>query len=95
MSTRIHDCSSPDNIFRPAMLTPKIESDFAEVAQSIKAACDTYNQEVAIAAYYLAQQRGFEPGHEIDDWLAAEAQNRMARRRRVLGPSVSAADPVA
>ncbi|HEY7994820.1 MAG TPA: DUF2934 domain-containing protein [Candidatus Eremiobacteraceae bacterium] len=26
------------------------------------------------AAYYIAEQRGFEPGHELDDWLAAEAQ---------------------
>jgi len=26
------------------------------------------------AAYFIAQQRGFAPGHEIDDWLAAEAQ---------------------
>jgi len=24
------------------------------------------------AAYYLAEQRGFEPGHELDDWLTAE-----------------------
>jgi Protein of unknown function (DUF2934) len=24
------------------------------------------------AAYFLAQARGFEPGHELDDWLAAE-----------------------
>lgn len=26
------------------------------------------------AAYYIAEQRGFEAGHELDDWLAAEAQ---------------------
>lgn len=25
------------------------------------------------AAYYLAEKRGFAPGHELDDWLAAEA----------------------
>jgi phosphoglucomutase len=28
---------------------------------------------IAEAAYYRAEQRGFDPGHEIDDWLAAEA----------------------
>jgi hypothetical protein len=28
--------------------------------------------EIAKAAYFLAQQRGFVPGHELDDWLAAE-----------------------
>jgi hypothetical protein len=29
---------------------------------------------VATAAYFIAEKRGFEPGHEIDDWLAAEAE---------------------
>lgn len=26
------------------------------------------------AAYLRAEQRGFEPGHELEDWLAAEAE---------------------
>ena len=29
---------------------------------------------IAVAAYYLAERRGFEPGHELEDWCAAEAQ---------------------
>jgi hypothetical protein len=29
---------------------------------------------IAVAAYYLAQRRYFEPEHEIEDWLNAEAQ---------------------
>ena len=31
---------------------------------------------VAVAAYYLAERRNFEPGHETEDWLAAESQVR-------------------
>ena len=27
---------------------------------------------IATAAYYLAAERHFSPGHELDDWLAAE-----------------------
>ena len=27
---------------------------------------------IAEAAFFMAQARGFEPGHELDDWLAAE-----------------------
>lgn len=27
---------------------------------------------IAKAAYYRAEQRHFAPGHELDDWLAAE-----------------------
>jgi hypothetical protein len=29
---------------------------------------------IAEAAYWRAEQRGFESGHELDDWLAAERQ---------------------
>ena len=29
---------------------------------------------IAQAAYYRAQSRGFEPGRETEDWLAAEAE---------------------
>ncbi|HTT39097.1 MAG TPA: DUF2934 domain-containing protein [Burkholderiales bacterium] len=31
-------------------------------------------QMVAVAAYYRAEKRNFEPGHELEDWLAAEAE---------------------
>ena len=27
---------------------------------------------VAEAAFFIAKERGFVPGHELDDWLAAE-----------------------
>jgi hypothetical protein len=27
---------------------------------------------IAVAAYFFAEQRGFAPNHELDDWLAAE-----------------------
>ncbi|HEY6645111.1 DUF2934 domain-containing protein [Povalibacter sp.] len=33
-----------------------------------------YRKQVATAAYYLALKRGFEPGHELEDWLAAERE---------------------
>ena len=29
---------------------------------------------IAEAAYYLAEQRAFDPGHDVDDWLQAEQQ---------------------
>ncbi|MGA2564418.1 MAG: DUF2934 domain-containing protein [Steroidobacteraceae bacterium] len=29
---------------------------------------------IAQEAYLRAQRRGFEPGHELEDWLAAEAE---------------------
>ncbi len=36
---------------------------------------DTQRQEaIELAAYYLAAERGFEPGHELEDWFEAEMQ---------------------
>jgi hypothetical protein len=29
---------------------------------------------IAECAYHRARERGFDPGHELDDWLAAEAE---------------------
>ena len=31
-------------------------------------------ERVAEIAYFRAQSRGFESGHEVEDWLAAEAE---------------------
>jgi hypothetical protein len=31
-------------------------------------------ERIAQRAYELAEQRGFEPGHEIEDWLQAERE---------------------
>jgi hypothetical protein len=37
------------------------------------AGSDTQRRErIAKAAYFLAERRGFEPGHEAEDWAAAE-----------------------
>ena len=29
---------------------------------------------IAEAAFFRAEQRGFDPGHEVEDWLAAESE---------------------
>jgi hypothetical protein len=36
---------------------------------------------IAETAYYRAQQRGFTPGHELDDWIAAENEVRRRLQR--------------
>ena len=33
---------------------------------------------IATAAYYLAAERNFAPGHELEDWLEAERRVRSA-----------------
>jgi hypothetical protein len=32
---------------------------------------------IAVSAYYKAQARGFEPGYQMDDWLAAEKEENV------------------
>jgi hypothetical protein len=44
--------------------SPKYFSEFDQGAHSKIAEC----------AYYKAEARGFEPGHEMEDWLAAKAE---------------------
>lgn len=36
-------------------------------------------ESIALAAYFKAEARGFEPGGELDDWLAAEAEFEAAQ----------------
>ena len=35
---------------------------------------------IAEAAYYFAERRGFAPGHELEDWLRAEAEFARSQR---------------
>jgi hypothetical protein len=35
---------------------------------------DDRKEMIALAAYYRAERRKFEPGHEVEDWLAAEKE---------------------
>lgn len=35
---------------------------------------DVRQDDIAIAAYYRAEARGFAPGNEMQDWLEAEQQ---------------------
>jgi Protein of unknown function (DUF2934) len=45
----------------------------------------TYNQEVRVRAYELFEQRGREDGHDLDDWLQAEAELTMPARSQIRG----------
>jgi DUF2934 family protein len=49
------------------------------VATPVRAAgtpmsAEELQQTIAVAAYYRAERRGFEPGHDWEDWLDAEAE---------------------
>ena len=49
-----------------------LESTQAAAAPGASFDPDTRRQLVAAEAYFLAERRGFESGHELEDWIAAE-----------------------
>lgn len=61
----------------PAKTTAREETQVpASAAASTDCASvdrDARQQLIAAEAYFLAERRGFTPGCELDDWLAAEA----------------------
>ena len=50
--------------------TPPAMADDARAEVSL----DELQKLISEAAYYRAKSRGFEPGHELDDWYQAEAE---------------------
>jgi hypothetical protein len=44
------------------------------VGEAQSGSAEPREQAIAQAAYYKAEQRGFEPGHEMEDWLDAERE---------------------
>jgi len=51
---------------KPRAASPQARNDQREDVKKL----------IAEEAYYRAEQRGFAPGHELDDWIAAEAEVR-------------------
>jgi hypothetical protein len=47
-----------------------------------KAKENNHHEMVAEAAYYTAERRGFAPGFELEDWLAAEHEVEKALPRK-------------
>ena len=50
-------------------LIPFIDNDSKQTLNGIDRA-----SEIALSAYYKSETRGYEPGHELQDWLEAEAE---------------------
>jgi hypothetical protein len=57
-----------------------LESRQTATAGSTSLDPDVRRQLVAAEAYFLAERRGFAAGHELEDWVAAEAAVDSRRR---------------
>ena len=58
----------------PRKATPKPDSKAAENNVHTRHAPEEVRRLIEEAAYYRAKQRGFEPGHELEDWVQAESE---------------------
>lgn len=66
--------SDPDGSFAEQTVIPVTgHSRYSRIAEMIVQR-EVRHEQIAQAAYFRAQRRGFEPGHELEDWLAAEAE---------------------
>ena len=53
-----------------------IMTDEEMMAAEIRAAHRPTREEIAAFAYHLYEVRGYQDGHDLDDWLSAELQLR-------------------
>jgi len=56
--------------------TPKVATPNKTASAPIAVDRDEHRRMVAVTAYHKAEQRGFVPGHELNDWLEAENEVR-------------------
>ena len=59
---------------RAKSLTPRVRKTAAKVPANVTVSEDVRRGMIAEAAYLRAERRGFAPGQEHEDWLAAEAE---------------------
>lgn len=60
-------------LFGELVITPH-DVDQSGISVEVRAMKEQARLMIEEAAYYLAEKRGFTPGHELEDWLQAEAQ---------------------
>jgi hypothetical protein len=69
----------------PRKRTPRkssaLKQDAAMSARDIDISEEELRRQISEAAYYKAEQRGFAPGYEHQDWVEAEAEVRSRLRR--------------
>lgn len=57
----------------PKTRTTKTQGSFGAHARA-EVSAEEVRKLIAEAAYYRAKKRGFTPGHEVEDWVQAEAE---------------------
>lgn len=94
--------AAPPNAVPPTATPPKVRVRQRKAASSSSRTTESHAApteapapptdryaSIALAAYFRSQHRGFKPGHEMEDWLAAEAEvdQRLRGEGRTSGDS--------
>jgi hypothetical protein len=58
---------------KPSSIDSQLEPDSFVTRDSTFIEPDARRALIAELAYYRAEKRGFDPGHDLEDWLEAEA----------------------
>ena len=58
-----------------AIVKKEVNSDPEELGNTLKS--EDLDARIAELAYLKAESRGFEPGHELQDWLEAEQELKL------------------
>ena len=58
-----------------AIVKKEVNSDPEELGNTLKS--EDLDARIAELAYLKAESRGFEPGHELEDWLEAEQELKL------------------
>lgn len=80
--------SPPEKKTAPSRRTTPAKSaaDPAPRTAGIRVSTDERRAMIAQAAYLRAERRGFVPGGEVEDWLAAESEVDALLKSRNVGP---------
>jgi hypothetical protein len=71
---KAHKRSNELGARQASVQTPDDAAPISEATTTAAPAADSRHHEIAVAAYFRAEKRGFAPGGELEDWLSAEAE---------------------
>lgn len=71
------EATAADNTEKPAKKAAAPRSKTSALASggnAVQLSAEKRLRQVAEAAYFIAERRGFAPGHDVEDWLEAESE---------------------
>src|ERR1044071_9844671 len=74
MATRQRASNSQPSKRPPEAAAPPVVTIASSAEGGIAVDAPAREQRIAVCAYLRAVERGFTPGHELEDWLAAERE---------------------